>query len=570
MEDDRYSSSPDADTTPCDGDGAGELELQATEAEAAAAATPESPHAPLFAPVASLPTPPLPDRDRARFIETVYERAESWAEAQIQRDFALEAKLEKEANAAVEATPKPDDPTQHLVNLTDLGNSRRLARRYGENLRFCVLWNAWMLWDGTRWVRDARGVVVRAAAYTVLAIRAEVASVQGSDEDAAEQRKAILAWSVRSESSVRINSMIELARSHDKIAVLPDAFDRDPCRINFPNGTFDVRFGGTYAHRRAHMITKCAGAPYDPCERAPRWERFLSEIMCGDAECVSFLQRAVGYSLLGDTSEHVMFVLHGCGANGKSVFLETLLHAFGDYASTTPFETFLASDQGSKGSGAANPSLASLVGRRLVVASEVSDGRRLDEGTVKSVTGGDAIRVRDLYEKEFTYTPAFKLWLACNHKPQIRGTDDGIWRRIRLIPFEAKFSGASKDLKLLDKLKAEASGILAWAIRGAMEWRKTGLRPPDSVTKATDDYRAESDKLGSFLEECCEVHPGDNNYRVQASSLFDAYQKWSKTREERPLNATSFGLRIKERGFNLDTFSKRHRWYLGIVLRQND
>lgn len=529
------------------------------------------------APIRNMPTPPPPDPDRERFVNAVFDRAESWAEAQIARDFALEARLERELEASTPAPASPEDPDEAIINLTDTGNMRRLVRRYGENMRYCAPWASWMLWDGVRWVRDVYGVVTRAAIKTALAIRKEAHEVTadpgagataGDDKDAAKERKAIVAWSLKSESAPRVNAMVELAKSHRRVGVLPQAFDRDPLRINFPNGTYCLRIGGLLAHDRRFMLTKLAGAAYDPCERAPRWEQFLSEIMCGNAELVEFLQRAAGYSLLGDTSEHVLFVLHGSGANGKSVFLETLRHVLGDYAGATPFETFLENNT-PRGAGTPNPSLAALAGLRFVVASEVNEGRRLDEAAVKSITGGDKIKCRDLYEKEFSYTPAFKLWLACNHKPSIKGTDEGIWRRLRLIPFEARFDGIAhpKDPKLLEKLKDEAPGILAWLIRGALAWRKQGLNPPKAVLAATGDYRAESDALGTFFEECCEAHPNDTNFRIRASALFEAYQKWSKAREERPLSATAFGLRVKERGFQVDPGTSHRRWYLGIALR---
>lgn len=474
------------------------------------------------------------------------------------------------SSAAIAASALLLEPYQSDVNLTDTGNARRFVSRNGRDARFCPTWKTWLFWKGGntgRWVRDLSGEVTQRAISTALSINTEAALVTGNDEQAQASRKAIRAWAQKSEAAVRINSMVDLAASSPAVVAMPDAFDRNPLTIGVPNGVYSFVFGDLLPDsidlRKLH-ITKQAGARFDRHELAPRWEEFISEIMCGDAQRIEFLQRAIGYSLTGDVSEHVMFVLHGGGANGKSTLLEALSYVFGDYASVTPFETFTGDP---KETGSANPSLASLVGARFVIASEVNEGRRLNEAAVKLVTGGDAVRTRNLYEKEFTFSPAFKVWLACNHKPQIRGTDDGIWRRIRLIPFEAKFDGVAKkkDPKLLARLKSEAPGILAWAIRGANAWRKSGLGNADAVLRATAEYRDESDKLGAFIGECCQRDPSGTS-RVGASALYAAYKKWAEDHGEHPITSTAFGLRIKERGFALDPNSKRERKYVGLTI----
>jgi putative DNA primase/helicase len=285
----------------------------------------------------------------------------------------------------------------------------------------------------------------------------------------------------------------------------------------------------------------------------------LEEIFGGDRQLISFVQRAVGYSLTGDTREQCLFILHGNGANGKSTFLEILLKLLGSHAAITSFSTFLVHQN----PGTPRNDVAKLHGARLVKATESQKQAMLDEAAVKEAVGGDTLSARFLFKEFFEFRPQFKLWLATNHRPSIHGTDDAIWRRIKLIPFERQFSGKQRDSKLREKLESELPGILAWAVRGCLEWQRVGLGTPPVVEKATLSYRQESDHYGRFLAECCTDRPRDE---VSGSDLFDAYVQWCSRVKERPEPNNSFAKALLERGIR----KKRKKTgvvYVGVGLR---
>ncbi len=335
--------------------------------------------------------------------------------------------------------------------------------------------------------------------------------------------------------------MIAAARTEEGIAVTPSAFDRDPWLLNVANGTLDLRSGVLRPADRADRLTKLAPVAYDPAARCPTWLTFLDRVLDGKAEVIAFLQRAVGYSLTGDISEHCLFLLFGTGRNGKSTFLETLSATLGDYAMTTPTDTLLVRREG----GIPND-LARLPGARLVSASESEAGRNLAEALVKQLTGGDTISARFLQAEFFDFKPSFKLWFRTNHKPTIKGTDDGIWSRIKLIPFTQRIPDSEMDKRLPERLVAELPGILTWAIDGCLAWQREGLGTPTAVAQATAEYRGEMDVLATFLADCCEVGP---DHRCTAKELYGAYTRWAEESGERVASQKAFGLRLAERGF---------------------
>jgi P4 family phage/plasmid primase-like protien len=253
--------------------------------------------------------------------------------------------------------------------------------------------------------------------------------------------------------------------------------------------------------------------------------------------------------------------LHGTGANGKTTFTEAIRHTLGDYARATPFSTFESGNRDEK-----RVDLAALRGVRFVSASEAEDGRRLAEARVKAVTGGDVISCRRLYGDFFEYRPSFKIWLATNYKPEIRGTDLGIWRRLRLIPFTRQFTGDAADVTLLDQLNTEAPGILAWAVQGCLQWQQDGLGNPAAVQVATAEYRAEQDVLGAFLDECTEARP-DASVSVRAGELFERYRRWADANGEFPGSNKRFSETLANRGFARANTSKA-RGFRGLALRQ--
>lgn len=324
------------------------------------------------------------------------------------------------------------------------------------------------------------------------------------------------------------------------------------------NGTVDLRTGELRPHRREDLITRLAPVEYDPDAEAPLWEAFLRRIMDGNEDLIRFLQRAVGYSLTGDTSEQCFFLLYGTGANGKSTFLEAIRAMLGDYAQQADFGTFLVQNR----DGPRND-VARLVGARFVSAVEVESGRRLSETLVKQLTGNDRVVARFLYREHFEFVPTFKLWLAANHKPVIRGADHAIWRRIKLIPFQVTIPPEDRDRQLAARLRAELPGVLAWAVRGCLEWQQYGLGEPPEVTEATNEYRAEMDPLGPFFGERCVLHP---NARAYAGELYAGYAAWCEQAGERPMSQREFGLRLQERGFERRIVRGRVVW-VGLGLR---
>ncbi len=442
---------------------------------------------------------------------------------------------------------------QQAFNLTDAGNMERLVLRYGHGFRYCPQ-RDWYWWDGTRWVADDVGRISRAALDTVRHIPDEIPLHWEEDE-------AIVKWAKASESRSHLSAMEELAKSAAGIAADISEFDRDPWLFNCQNGTIDLRSGEFCEHRQTDMITKISTVAYDAKADCPLWKSFLSDIMLGSEENIAFLQRAIGYSLTGSTSEHCLFILWGAGRNGKSTFLELLRYLAGSYSKTASMDMFLEKTH----EGIPND-LAALQGARFVSAAETKDGRHLDEPKIKQITGGDTVTARFLHREWFEFKPEFKIWLATNHRPVIRGTDEGIWRRIRLVPFTLFIPDGKKDERLLEKLISEASGILNWALSGTESFRKEGLMEPKDVLAATDEYRAEEDWLARFLD--AEIERASNG-RVQAKHMYERYKSWAERCKERVQTERKFNDYLKSRGTESRKLDGR-KYYVGLSLRGVD
>ena len=287
--------------------------------------------------------------------------------------------------------------------------------------------------------------------------------------------------------------------------------------------------------------------------------------MGGKKTLKTFLQRAIGYSLTGVTSEQVIFFCYGTGANGKSTMLEALRFLFGDYGQNTPITALMRKSDGAS----PTPDLARLKGARFVTAVESEENQHLSESNVKALTGGDTITARNLFSEPFEFKPELKLWIATNHKPRISGTDNGIWRRIRLVPFAVTIPPENRDALLPEKLQAEAPGILAWAVRGCLDWRRDGLSTPAEVIEATNAYRSEQDVMAAFFSECCIM---GNNMSASGSDLYDAYKEWASENNERILTNRAFGGKLTERGFQrYRSTNGRHSWSgIGLINDPND
>jgi putative DNA primase/helicase len=353
--------------------------------------------------------------------------------------------------------------------------------------------------------------------------------------------------------------MLVLARCDRGLADAGASWNKDLFTLCAGNGVVLLDSGTLRPGYPADRITLHTSIPFDPSAKCPRWDQFLAEIFRDNPELPDFIRRAVGYSITGDTSEQCLFLLYGKGANGKSKFLGALRETLGDYAYNTPFSTIELSDRSSIPND-----LAALVDRRFVTASETNPSARLNEARIKALTGGDAITARFLHCEFFTFRPVAKFWLSVNHKPRVSDDSYGFWRRVRLIPFTREFRGPEDDQHLEEKLRAELPGILAWAIRGSIEWRRDGLNSPACVTTATEQYRIESDPLAEFVEERCVQAAAVS---VPARELYRAYTKWAEDRgmkESERLSNTAFGTRMSQR------FEKQHakqgNLYAGIGL----
>lgn len=440
-----------------------------------------------------------------------------------------------------------------LEHLSELGNARRFVTQHGNDVRFCPAFG-WLVWDGRRWLRDETRSVERLAKATVGTIWTEVQLAADGDE-----RSRISKHALRSERAAAIAAMLKLAESEAAVVVSHRDLDTNPLALNVLNGTIDLRTGDLRGHRREDLITMLAPVTYSRTATAPTWERFLDRIYAGDEELIRFVQRAVGYSLTGETREHVFFLGHGNGANGKSTLLECFRDLLGDYAAQADFGSFAADRK----DGPRND-LARLAGARFVAAIEAERGRRFAEAILKQLTGGDTVTARYLYREHFEFRPAFKLWLAANHKPNIRGVDDGIWRRVRLVPFAVTIPESERDGDLPEKLRAELPGILGWAVQGCLDWQRDGLGSAPAVRQATDSYREECDSLAPFLEDRCILN---ETVSVRASDLYAAFKLWCEDAHERAMSQRSFGMALAERGFQSDRERTGKRVWRGVTLR---
>lgn len=441
-----------------------------------------------------------------------------------------------------------------VFNCTDLGNAKRLVAQHGNKIRYCFAWKKWLVWDDKTWHIDNNGQILRLAKDTIKNIYQEAAAIQDG-----EQRRAIGKWAITSESEHKIKSMANLAESEPGIPISPDQLDTNHYLLNCLNGTVDLRTGDLRPHNPQDYITKIIPFEYNSEATCPEWENFLKTIFMGNTDLIRYVQKAIGYSMTGDISAQCLFLLHGMGGNGKSTLLECISTLLGVYSETATFDTFSIRKNES-----IRNDLAKLKGARLVTASENEVTHWLSESVVKQLTGGDTITARFLFGEFFNFKPTFKIWLAANHKPNIRGTDHGIWRRIKLIPFEHTFSGSSKDDTFMErKLKPEMLGILAWAIRGCLEWQKEGLQEPGIVTQATNSYREEMDTIGSFISDCCVLMP---DAKVQSGILYKAYQKWCEDSGETCVSSRQFGRRLPEKG--LQSYQSSGNWWKGVGLKE--
>lgn len=431
---------------------------------------------------------------------------------------------EQEAKAQAETNGKPQRKRKSQFaaiaqpeNQTDVANAERFASKYGDRVRFVPEWNSYIVHVGTHWKIDHGQVMCRRFSKAI-------AKAVWTDVGATGTAEAVK-FAKRTASRGGLASMIHVAGAD--LAIRPDELDADPWLLNCVNGTIDLKTGKLRPHERTDYITKLSPVAFDPDARCPRWEQFLDEVFVSPA-LAAFVQRLFGYCLTGSTKEQVLGIFHGCGANGKTTLLTAFQNVLGDYAGQAPSALLTV-----KKSEQHPTEIASLFGKRFVVATETEGGARLAESLVKALTGSDPITARRMRENFWTFNPSHKLTLSTNHRPRIRGTDHAIWRRLLLVPFAQVFDGNRKDASLPDKLKAEAAGILAWCVRGCLAWQQDGLQPPEEVQAAVREFRASEDVVGQFVRDCCAV--GSADFTVKFSELYTALDRWCEdTGNNRP------------------------------------
>lgn len=448
----------------------------------------------------------------------------------------------------------------------DIGNAQRFIARHGDGV-IHIDGLGFAAWDGRRWsVKEGARLSKMLAHDTARQIRREALAMQarGRDEDESEKdfRERIAAhrrFAVATGNRSKLDNLLSEAAPY--LSRLPEDLDADPFLLNVENGTLQLGDKARLVeHRRLDYITRLAGAAYDPDARAPTFERFVRTILPDD-QVREFVQRFAGYLLTGDTSEQQICMFYGKGSNGKSTLVTCLRAVLGDYAETLPFAALLYDDR-RRGSDA-SPELADLAGVRAAFASEPESGARFSESRLKELTGGEPIKVRPLFQKFFEFRPQFKLLASFNDKPYIRGATDGIWRRIRLVPFERKV-GPDQVGPVHTELRREAPGILNWMLEGFDVWRRIGLSPPASIIAETDAYREDANPAQQFAADCLEKIDGG---MVAAAHVYAAYEEWCKRSAIEPLSGNAFGRRMSELGFRREKVGTVA--YVDVRLRQD-
>ncbi|MEM1201114.1 MAG: phage/plasmid primase, P4 family, partial [Pseudomonadota bacterium] len=456
--------------------------------------------------------------------------------------------------------------------LTDMGNRMRFVARYGHMFRWCPGLD-WLKWDGRRWARlDDDGEVLRCAQETVAQIRYEAEALSGSDQDEVIEEKRsgdimksdlVAKWAMTSQASGHIRCIGPLAAAYLKVSV--SDLDTDDWKLNVLNGTLHIRKtndGSDYVLLQRHdpddYITKLAPVSYDPDAPCEQYDKFFQRVQ-PKPEMRRHLHIVGGISGIGDTSYHAMWFFWGKGRNGKGTWLETLAHVLGDYADSVDMSTFMDSGR-ARGGGDATPDRIPLIGARSVRATEQKKKGTLDGAFIKAVTGGDEMTARDLNKPVIKFYPKFTLVMMGNYRPRIDETDEGLWGRLKLVPWGEYLPEAERDEALPKKLQAEASGILNRYLDGLRDFMDNGLCVPDEVRQATEEFRGDSDVLGMFMDQCTKTAIGA---KVQSSSLFELFQAWAAfTAETGKWTQTKFSKELRERGY-----VKKHSdlvWWLDI------
>lgn len=452
----------------------------------------------------------------------------------------------------------------------DAGAAQAFARLHDGRLLYDHSSGSWHEFDGTRWARDELGRITQhglAVSRELLADAAQAMLRAARECDATLQKQLraeadqISGAALSLHKKPRLDAMIALAATDPRIAASRSMFDASDMALGVQNGVVELS-EAPVVHRdgtAADMITRQAGCAFDALALCPTWDTFLERVQ-PDPEVRLWLRRWVGYCLTGRTDQQFFTVFHGLGANGKSVFAETIKKLLGSYAVSADFGTFTAKD---KGSDAIRNDLARLDKVRLVVASEGPEGARLDEDLVKKITGGDEITARFLHREFFSFRPRFKLLLVTNHRPSISGSDHGIWRRVVLVPWLVTIPREEQDRRLAERLEDEMAGIFNWALAGLDEYLALGLDLPRGIAAANAEYRQDSDVVGLWIEDACLLDPTG---RATTGELYQSYSVWASAAGHRAMSAKSLGDRLRERGLTPWRTGGARGW-AGIALK---
>ncbi len=468
----------------------------------------------------------------------------------------------------VEHTPIFNTPTLHGVDvrdgtcntrpLSEMGNAQRLVDNHINDLFYIKSNKSWLAWNDDSWCWDTYNEYVNKYAAMLPDQIYQEGHLHLTDA------QLFLKWSRASQKNATITATITMLKNMEGMGLDLSLIDSNIFQVGLDNArqVIDLKTGKVRCALRSDYITKSLNVNYlGDTSQATRWLEFLNQIFDGDEEMISWIQRWCGYLLTGSTAEHIFLFCYGIGSNGKSVFAEVLRYILQDYSRAIALETV---SESKRQAGSATPDLVDLIGARMVISSETEDNVALSESLVKSLVSGDAMSVRGLYSAPIQFIPQFKLMMLGNHKPIIRGADDGIWRRIRLIPFNRTFSASERDPYLADKLKNEAPHILAWMVQGCLEWQEHGLSElPRLILNSTKDYREEQDLIGGWIAECCEEISGKES---TSSELYKSYQAWCIESGLRTASKIAFGRRLADRGFS-SRKSNGNTWIKGLCIQ---
>ncbi|MFM4993924.1 phage/plasmid primase, P4 family [Aeromonas veronii] len=449
--------------------------------------------------------------------------------------------------------------------LNDSANAERFVQMHGHNLKFVPELGGFIYFDGTHWIQnDLTPMILAQTVGKEIQEIGQALIKQACKKEELSWAYAVLRHGSSSLNRAGIQNMLELAKP--MMTARLHELNANPMLLGTANGVIDLKSGRLLAPRRAFMITHHSPVAYDPAAVCPRWEQFISEITCGDAEYAAFLQRCVGYWITGRTDEQLLFFLHGGGCNGKSTFMSVIQQLLGEFSRQISSNVLLFNRNGNTGP---NPSLTKLVDARLVVANELPEGSRMDENLVKAMTGDDVIVARAPYaKKEMEFRPTFSLVMVGNHKPEIRDTSNGMWRRMLMLPFNASFTKAQLDPMLMEKLRAEMPGILNWAIQGCQMWQEQRLKAsiPARLKQDVETYRAESDMVGCFLEECTQARAGA---KVPMSEVYAVYSRWAQQNGEWAMKQLALKKKLIEKGFAVPRYNSKAT-VIGLTLLDSE